>query len=494
MGQLIKGLEILQADVSGLKQASYIRERSKVEKKGKIKPNDIYPPETERAGRRDWLKAVGEMRSTMVIVERSFSFKERPYDYLLEACGASNVIASFYRLTRQQQIELIAGTIPVLSSVYKQIRMLKSLEDIFDLASMSSSTLYTKLELEGLIESWKLNTETYSTLNESIGNLKVLISDSADGLPPNQLYAEMLKRIKREKLPPFVMRSLDDLTLRIAREENLIVMHEFLLAALKPVVGWRSGKSNQGGSGNIAPQIHKMEEVVKPVPDSAVVPAVDESALFWRTLCNQLTDKSENSKEQKDKNTGNNQKQGTGKNQNQNQNQNGGRGRQNNKKQNGGGGYQNQKSTNQGTYDSSARPKMSHVAPWPKNKPYLRGNQLTPELLAHFSRHCFRCGLGNHRASACRYYDRSAIITLCTQCYSGFHDTCKNPRFTGTGQVADQKALGHSSDAGSIKKLEEKISMLEQQRPNFPFWYPLPPPVPVPAVKKMPAVDSSDDE
>jgi hypothetical protein len=101
MGQLIKGLEMLQADVSGLKQTSYIRERSKIENKGKIKPNDVYPPESDRAGRRDRLKAVSEMRLTMVIVERSFLFKERPYDYLLEACGVSNVItAKFDRLKK----------------------------------------------------------------------------------------------------------------------------------------------------------------------------------------------------------------------------------------------------------------------------------------------------------------------------------------------------------------------------------------------------------
>jgi hypothetical protein len=43
------------------------------------------------------------------------------------------------------------GSIPVWSHVHGEVRMLKNLEEIFELANISSSTLHTKLELENLV-------------------------------------------------------------------------------------------------------------------------------------------------------------------------------------------------------------------------------------------------------------------------------------------------------------------------------------------------------
>jgi hypothetical protein len=486
MNRFARGLELLQLEINNLKNDTHIKERAKIEKKGKIRPNDPGTYPRVNAQRSDWIKAVTEMRAQMTIVDRSFSFKDRPYDYLLEACGASNVIASFYRLSKEQQKALITGSVPVLSHVHKEIKMLNTLEEIFDLASLSCTTLYTKLELDSLIEAWRINLESYATMNESLGRLKCLISDASDleVMSPNLLYSEMVKRIKRERLPGYILRNLDDLTLRIAREDNLLVMHEYLLAALKPGVGWK-GRSGVSNGTNGGPQIHKLEEnellqLEGPSDDTPT------TSLF-KALVHQLSDtpikdnknhnKNDRGRSQNKKHTQNTKQKNT-----QNTNT--------NTKQNT--GHRDKQQQIKRNDRSQSRPR--YVQQWPKNKNYLNksGNQLTDEVLRHFSGFCFRCGLGNHRASDCRFYDRSAILTLCNVCWSGFHDKCKNPKYRDQNQNSGQKAI--AQPAVDIKKLEDKIEMLEK-RPNYPFYYPLPPPMyPGLTMKTLKTDDSSGDE
>jgi hypothetical protein len=446
----------------------------------------------DNAVREDWLKAVAEMRAIMGVVDRSFSFKERPYDYLLEACASSNTIAAFYNLSRGQQIELILGSIPVLSHVYKQIKMFRTLEDIFELANMSSTTLFTKLELESLIESWHINLESFSTINESIGKLKCLITDAAEmELAPHMLYGEILKRLKREKLPGHVMRSLDEMTIRIGSETNMLVMHEYLLAALKPALGWKGRVTVSGGSG----AIYKLEDAEPgssygPHSSSSVqsLPAAltDNQMMAWQNLVHQLTDASQNpTNSNTNKNTSAKKKTE--------------RGRSKNKKSTGTGNKN--KNSNTGNQRSKSRGgRLECVPPWPKNKKYLsrNGNQLTDELLRHFSGYCFRCGLNNHRATTCKFYDKAVILSLCTVCDRGFHEVCKNPRYAKTNANANQQKTNDSkgpvvTTPTEVKKLEEKMMKMLEERPNYPMWYPFPPPAMLMHKPVMPGVDSDDE-
>jgi hypothetical protein len=290
----------------------------------------------------------------------------------------------------------------------------------------------------------------------------------------------------------------------LAGEDSELALQEMLLASLKPAIGWKvskTGTSNSGYGSNLL-QIHKVEEVpmLALTHESASAPvsqapSAEDSALFWRAMIKQLSD---TTPENKNKNNEN-------KNTNSSKNNNN-RGRAQQKKQNNsgsglaGGNGNNQQNRNQSSgrgkeqgNRSKSCSRLSSVAPWPKGKRYLNGNQLTNEILAHFSDHCFRCGLNNHRAASCRFYDKAAVIILCNVCMSGFHDECKNPRFVN--QKPKPKAIDHLS-SDTIKKLHEKVELLEQL-PNFPMWYPLPPPFTVP-IQKMLAVrgagDSSDDE
>jgi len=123
-------------------------------------------------------------------------------------------------------------------------------------------------------------------------------------------------------------------------------------------------------------------------------------------------------KQQGKKNAKTNGGNGNGKNQNQNRNQ------------------------NQGQHDSQSRPR--NVPPWPANKPYLSstGNKISQECELHFRRFCYRCGLSNHRAKQCRIYpQRTAVLTLCTTCYAGFHSTCKNPKYKGADSTPSVNAI-----------------------------------------------------
>jgi hypothetical protein len=233
-------------------------------------------------------------------------------------------------------------------------------------------------------------------------------------------------------------------------------MHEYLLAALKPGVGWK-GRSGVSNGTNGGPQIHKLEEsellqLEGPSDDTPT------TSLF-KALVHQLSDTPV-----KDNKNHNKNDRGRSQNKKHTQNTKPKNTQNTNIKQNIGHRDKQQQVKRNDRSQSRAR----YVQQWPKNKNYLNksGNQLTDEVLRHFSGFCFRCGLGNHRASGCRFYDRSAILTLCNVCWSGFHDKCKNPKYRDQNQNSRQKAI--AQPAADIKKLEDKIEMLKK-RPNYPF-------------------------
>jgi hypothetical protein len=63
MNRFARGLEILQLEINNLKNETHIKERAKIEKKGKIRPNDPGTYPRVNAQRSDWIKAVTEMRA-----------------------------------------------------------------------------------------------------------------------------------------------------------------------------------------------------------------------------------------------------------------------------------------------------------------------------------------------------------------------------------------------------------------------------------------------
>ena len=78
----------------------------------------------------------------MVTVEKTVQFAESPYEYLLEVAALSNISASTYGLTREQQRHIILNFIPPASFIYKELGSM-NLEDIFYLESTNSVAILT---------------------------------------------------------------------------------------------------------------------------------------------------------------------------------------------------------------------------------------------------------------------------------------------------------------------------------------------------------------
>ena len=86
-------------------------------------------------------------------IERSVTFNSEIYTFLLEICVSSNVISSQFGLTVTQQKALIEGFIPLTSVLHKELRLLGTLDQIFDLASNNSTAILTKSEIDQKIDS-----------------------------------------------------------------------------------------------------------------------------------------------------------------------------------------------------------------------------------------------------------------------------------------------------------------------------------------------------
>ena len=127
------------------------------------------------------------------------------------------------------------------------------------------------------------------------------------------------------------------------------------------------------------------------------------------------------------------------------------------------------------------------VPPWPLDKPYLNksGNALLGDFERHFAKYCYKCGFDGHRGPECKTYaDSVAILTLCTCCRQGLHDTCRSKR----------RDLVEKS---KVKQLQEGprdgLRMLgqDQWRPFYPTPYSFPPPFPYPFEMRRSPLDQA---
>ena len=84
-----------------------------------------------------WRKWTGKIKN----IERSVTFISDPYTFLLEICVSSNVISSQFGLAVNQQKTLIEGFIPPTSVLHKDLRLLGTLDQIFDQASINSMSI-----------------------------------------------------------------------------------------------------------------------------------------------------------------------------------------------------------------------------------------------------------------------------------------------------------------------------------------------------------------
>ena len=428
----------LGREVDSLRSESRTKNRAQIIKSGSLHPNPVGSYPRRNAPNDHWIRAVAAFQTATKITERSLDFRERPYDYLLDLLSASNQVAQNFGLSKEQQLLLILNSIPGTGSIYKELRMMGSLENVFKLVNINCSTLSTKAELEVKIENWSLNTSSHQALSESLCVLKALHLDTDDfscnGDTQNELFIALLKRIKRESLSPFVKRQLEEARIFLEVETNPIVLHEILLSALRGMVNAPSKKQNLS--------VHQSNTFDERSPPPVLL-AVEHRP---EPRPAKKVDKSQDRGRQKDRDGGNKHQKNN-----------------------------DQKGKKEKYGDrSKSRTRYTFVEPWPMGKSYLSksGNQLSKEIELHFSGFCFKCGLNNHLAGDCRIYaEKGTILTLCTICRGGFHEKCRNLRFVNKD--------GTLKDQTKVKKQELFMNPYMYANAGYspnPFYYPFPPP------------------
>ena len=240
------------------------------------KPLQTYPHSDNKAPEQVYQSLVFALSQKMVTVEKTVQFAESPYEYLLEVAALSNISASTYSLTREQQRHIILNFIPPTSFIYKELGSI-NLEDIFNLASTNSVAILTPAELDKKLEEWQLDVSSLQKLNESLGKLKAtsieVLRMPIERVNHQTLFMGMVKRIKREKwLPQSTVRKLDEAMLEIEREPNPVELHKLLLAPLKEVVGYQARR----GSWNKPYQVHAFKTALAAIDADPTRPAPPE--------------------------------------------------------------------------------------------------------------------------------------------------------------------------------------------------------------------------
>jgi hypothetical protein len=180
------------------------------------------------------------MQNHIKVIERAFIFSERPFDFLVELSSYSNAVATAHKLSREKQKMLILHFIPTTSPIHKMIKTLPRLEAIFHYASTSSTIILTRADLEKQLDSWKLDTSSYNNLNMSLAVLKSLLMDINPGKfemrNHTQLYIAMARQINRQKLTPWVYRSMEEVILKLEQGNGESEMYSMILTVVKGLI------------------------------------------------------------------------------------------------------------------------------------------------------------------------------------------------------------------------------------------------------------------
>ena len=204
------------------------------------------------------------------------TFISDPYTFLLEICESSNIISSQFGLTVAQQKTLIEGFIPPTSVLHKELRLLGTLDQIFDLASINSTAILTKSEIDQKIDRWHLDLRSIDAMTQSLVELKTLYADSEgkayNTINQQLLYANIIRRVKREpNLSNYIIRKLEECQLQIESETDIIELHNLLVQPLKELVTNRernktktSSDNRQSKQGHVF-QVHQLEAAPPPL-------------------------------------------------------------------------------------------------------------------------------------------------------------------------------------------------------------------------------------
>ena len=370
--------------------------KSMVEKTTPLLPNPNYP--VANASDELYTKAVQSMMNSVKTTERSFTFRDQPYNFLLECCSHANAVASNFGLSQMQQFNLILSFIPSTSDQFIELKEMNDLHQLFRFANLNSSTSLTRGEAETQLEQWHLDTSSSEALATCISKLKRLIAEVAGAEHKGNnryVYIEACKKCRREKLPAFILRGLDEARLRMDEEHQVDALHAILLAALKPMVGYKQKQAT--------PMIQKSEAEV--MMNSTV--------------------EYEGPKQSQGQ-------QGQGKK-----------------------GQVQGKNKKKGKFSKGGKrqPTYTVVKPYPTNLPVTMGggNTLSKHFEQWFENHCWKCGKSNHKGLNCLKYPNNNVMTLCKICRRGLHDQCKQGERVNSNQTSNASSRSNTPGPGKGK-------------------------------------------
>jgi hypothetical protein len=412
-------------------------------------PEEDAPPSLYRQASAAMASAVKNIAQT-----KGVSITKDSYSFVLEICLASNIVSSQFVLSEEQQFSLIIDSLPANSSEFRVLVKCTSLTDLFNSVSTLCPSIYTQRELEQKVMNWKLVTTSVPGLTKCLSDLLAWCELAADNeMKTVDIYRSAIGRVMNEKLSPSVLHALQEVRLKLSEQDSVNDLLQMLLCSLKQVVPKNDGLLT-------VKQIEHSQQLALPEPQKQTFSYMESPNVRTDVVYlppgynpNVAYDMSNNVTT-----TGN----GKGQNKKKGRNE-----KQKKEKEDDSSKKKAEKvssvslntstETLKGTEENGNKKRSEKfVPPWPEGKVYLNksGNALTAEFERHFAPFCYKCGHISHKGEACRIYkDQTAILTLCTNCRQGMHDTCKSRRF---------KPL--------IRRLESQRS--DVVNPNRAFAYP----------------------
>ena len=437
--------EDLGVRVRKMEENERLSTRVATEKKDQLTPLAIYPKDD--ATDNIFNKAMNHLNAAAKTIEKTCSFAEQPFNFLMQVAAESNQVAGYYRLSKNQQYGLIFSHIPLRHPVRMLLQMNKSLEDLLSMISTSSNQVYSRHGLEKMINNWRLQNTTENDMYLSLATLGDLLDRNRDDYgftepDPMEMFKSIITIIQRQEgLPKFVQDNLHEARLKIRDTDTPAQMYQILVAACHKYIGMKpkNVKLVETAPVQWSQPVQQYQQVQQPylIPQVYMVDSTAKQQNsgprkepWWKQK-----KKKQEAEKQPEKQDGVKQTDGVKK-------------------------------------EEKKVPWRKHqfVEPWPENCPYVstNGNKLTKEFEKWFEKSCFKCGHSSHSATGCKVYpEKTTVLTLCTRCRQGLHENCKS------------KKKGLPPKVAAVNKTMAQLSLqpptLPVPPPGYTVTYSMPP-------------------
>jgi len=442
-------LNVLETDlvdrVKRIEDNEKLSAKVKMEKKDEVKVNSLYVAEPG-ASHEVYRKCIQHSNNVVKVIERTVTFQNDPFNFILLLCKESNKMAMDFNLSKTQQWNLIFAHIPP-SPVHDFLKLTGDLVNLFKVVSTFATRVVTRQSLEKQINSWRLVNTSEADMSMSLVVLIDLLNKNREDYGSEEAsYPDLFKQAvsiirRQDNLPRPVVDALDKARMRVREGDSFGEITQILASACHRYIGMRPSKNGNGNGNGQVKAITVQPLAIEYDGQAAYVKAIAQAG-------------------------GQNQKQPQDKQKNQHQNQ------KNQQKQQSPKKNQQQKQDGNKQTDGQAQGKKnwkgkgkgapSFVQPWPANCGYLskNGNTLKAEFEAHFRGFCFKCGHSSHVANTCKIYpEKTTVLTLCDRCRQGLHDVCKSRR-RDLPPLVSQPAIMDGVNQATVKAIMDGFSSL----------------------------------